>query len=207
MKLVLKKYEKFILKLAKMYHKRNPYTDFDDIVQAGWLGLLDGYTKFDETKGTTFLTYATWYIKKYMLEALHDNSVIKFPADVYRAYARISQAKFDLQNTSDGFSIEDLVIKTGFSEKKIQKYERYFAGFCKNLAANGNVQNPISDEYYYIMKSLIQQLPTKKREWVLDRLEGKSFKEMGEKYNCSIEWVRFNLNKIISQMKRAANAI
>lgn len=43
--------------------------DVDDLIQAGCFGLMEAINRFDPKRGTKFLTYAVWWIRKFMREA------------------------------------------------------------------------------------------------------------------------------------------
>lgn len=53
-----------ITKLAHIY--RQPGIEVDDLIQEGYLGLLEAKKRFSPEKGAQFTTYAVWWIKKYM---------------------------------------------------------------------------------------------------------------------------------------------
>lgn len=54
-----KKYQKLVHKLAWKF----PYLNHDDLVQEGYLGLLDAIETYDESKGASFFTWAYWKIR------------------------------------------------------------------------------------------------------------------------------------------------
>jgi len=64
----MEKYIPLVKSIAKKY--KNFGVDFDDLVQEGLLGILEAEKKFNPLKGTKFSTYATYWIKKKILEAL-----------------------------------------------------------------------------------------------------------------------------------------
>lgn len=45
--------------------------DVDDLIQEGCLGLMEAINRFDPERGTKFLTYAVWWIRKFMQEAVN----------------------------------------------------------------------------------------------------------------------------------------
>ncbi len=46
----------------------------NDLIQVGRIGLFNAYQKFDITKSPVFISYASWYIRKEMIQFLNDNT-------------------------------------------------------------------------------------------------------------------------------------
>lgn len=59
---------RMVVKIAKEY--RNSYVGIDDLIAEGNLGLIEAARRFDPTRGVRFVSYATWWIRKYMLRAV-----------------------------------------------------------------------------------------------------------------------------------------
>lgn len=71
---------------------------FDDMVQEGSVGLIRAAQKFDATRGYKFSTYATWWIRAYVMRSITTQSrSIKVPATVVEDYARIRKEYIRLQ--------------------------------------------------------------------------------------------------------------
>ncbi len=69
---------------------------FDDLVQAGMLGLLEAVRHYDETKGASFETYAGIRIRGHMLDEVRRNDWV--PRSVYRNARMVSQAVRHVEN-------------------------------------------------------------------------------------------------------------
>lgn len=69
---------------------------FDDLLQAGMLGLLEAVRSYDESKGASFETYATIRIRGYMLDEVRRNDWV--PRSVYRSSRLISEAVRAVEN-------------------------------------------------------------------------------------------------------------
>ncbi len=63
---------KLVAKIAMIYHK--VYRNIMDLIQEGNLGLIQAVRRFDPYRGTRLTTYATWWIKAYILKFLLDNT-------------------------------------------------------------------------------------------------------------------------------------
>ena len=64
----------FVVKVASEY--RNLGTPFEDLLNEGNLGLIEAAQRFDASKGTKFITYAIWWIRKSILRALSERSTL-----------------------------------------------------------------------------------------------------------------------------------
>src|SRR6478735_7334652 len=62
---------RFVISVAKQYH----YGDIplNDLINEGNIGLIKAAQKFDETKGFKFISYAVWWIRQSILDALSKN--------------------------------------------------------------------------------------------------------------------------------------
>lgn len=63
---------RFVITVAKMYTK-DP-DEFNDIISAGNMGLIEAAEKFDPSRGFKFISFAVWYIRKEMIKHMCDNS-------------------------------------------------------------------------------------------------------------------------------------
>uniref|UniRef100_A0A0D9WKG5 RNA polymerase sigma factor n=1 Tax=Leersia perrieri TaxID=77586 RepID=A0A0D9WKG5_9ORYZ len=69
-------------------------TAFEDLLQAGKMGVLDGAEKFDSQKGCKFSTYVKYWIRKAMLALLVENSgVIQLPARMEGIIRKVKEAR------------------------------------------------------------------------------------------------------------------
>ncbi|MBK8737541.1 MAG: RNA polymerase sigma factor RpoD/SigA [Saprospiraceae bacterium] len=76
--LLVKSNLKFVISVAKQY--QNNGLTLNDLINEGNIGLLKAARRFDETKGFKFITYAVWWIRQSILQAIVENSrMIRLP--------------------------------------------------------------------------------------------------------------------------------
>ncbi len=80
---------RLVLKIVNSYlrYARDSQT-LADLVQEGCIGLMEAAGRFDPARGTRFSTYASWWIRAYVLTALRQTGHVVRPADTRRARGR-----------------------------------------------------------------------------------------------------------------------
>jgi len=89
---------RFVVSVAKQY--QNQGITLPDLINEGNLGLMKAAQRFDETRGFKFISYAVWWIRQAILQALAEQSrIVRLPVNkigsinkINRAFARLEQA-------------------------------------------------------------------------------------------------------------------
>ena len=90
---------RFVVSVAKKY--QNQGVSLSDLINEGNLGLIRAAHKFDETKGIKFISYAVWWIRQSILQALAEQSrIVRVPlnraGELYRIGRRSSALRQEL---------------------------------------------------------------------------------------------------------------
>jgi RNA polymerase primary sigma factor len=88
----------FVVKVASEY--RNLGLPFEDLLNEGNLGLIEAAHRYDASKGTKFITYAIWWIRKSILKALSEHSnLVRVPTYQMKKVREIRDAENSLRRT------------------------------------------------------------------------------------------------------------
>jgi RNA polymerase primary sigma factor len=90
---------RFVVSVAKQY--QNQGLSLPDLINEGNLGLIKAARKFDETRGFKFISYAVWWIRQSILQALAEQSrIVRLPLNQVGSLNKISKAlsKFEQEN-------------------------------------------------------------------------------------------------------------
>src|SRR5919205_627608 len=87
---------RFVVSVAKQY--QNQGLSLPDLINEGNLGLIKAAQRFDETKGFKFISYAVWWIRQSILQALAEQSrIVRLPLNKVGLTNRISKAYQQLE--------------------------------------------------------------------------------------------------------------
>lgn len=99
---------RFVVSVAKQYQNRG--LDLTDLINEGNLGLMKAARKFDPTLGFKFISYAVWWIRQQILQALSDQGrLIRLPLNQVGVLNKIGRARMEfLQENEREPSDEEL---------------------------------------------------------------------------------------------------
>jgi len=87
---------RFVVSVAKLY--QNKGFSLGDLINEGNLGLIKAATRFDETRGFKFISYAVWWIRQGIMQALADQSrIVRLPLNRVGALTKIGKAYSKLE--------------------------------------------------------------------------------------------------------------
>lgn len=173
---------RFVVSVAKQY--RNQGLPFVDLINEGNLGMIQAAEKFDWTKGYKFISYAVWWIKQSIIQAIALKSrTIKVPMNQTISLAKLNSESEKFEKLNDRKpSFDELSLLTGVSVDKIIKIYSYntncvsvdtsfttdedsgcLLDVVKNPNSESSDNNLINDSLKYEIKLLLNKLTPKQR--------------------------------------------
>ena len=112
---------RFVVSVAKQYQHQG--LGLTDLIDEGNIGLVKAAEKFDETRGFKFISYAVWWIRQSILQAIAEQSrIVRLPLNQVGALSKIQNqiAKFEQENQRRP-SVGELSSLTNIEEEKIDQ--------------------------------------------------------------------------------------
>jgi RNA polymerase primary sigma factor len=130
---------RFVVSVAKQY--QNQGLSLSDLINEGNVGLMKAAKRFDETKGFKFISYAVWWIRQSILQAIVEYSrMVRLPLNKLTAYNKVNEAwvSFVQKNEREPTN-EELAETLGVQTKDI---ENMLKGSNRHIS----VDAPLSDD-------------------------------------------------------------
>ena len=112
---------RFVVSVAKQYQHQG--LSLTDLIDEGNIGLVKAAEKFDETRGFKFISYAVWWIRQSILQAIAEQSrIVRLPLNQVGALSKINNeiSKFEQENMRKP-SVAELAAITKIDEEKIEQ--------------------------------------------------------------------------------------
>ena len=218
---------RFVVSVAKQY--QNQGLSLSDLINEGNLGLIKAAQRFDETRGFKFISYAVWWIRQSILQALAEQSrIVRLPLNkvgslnkINKAFSQLEQ-EYEREPSSDELA-EVLKIATEEVETTLGVAARHTsidAPFVEgednsllDVLENGNT--PRTDKDLDYRESLSQEIErslstlTDRQKDVIKLYFGigvehsMSLEDIGEKFGLTRERVRQIKDKAINKLRTA----
>ena len=110
---------RFVVSVAKQY--QNKGLSLPDLINEGNLGLIKAAERYDETRGFKFISYAVWWIRQSILQAIAEQSrIVRLPLNQVGSVNRIARElnKFEQENERKP-SVEEMAARIDLPEEKI----------------------------------------------------------------------------------------
>jgi len=215
---------RFVVSVSKQY--QNQGLSLPDLINEGNLGLIKAAEKFDETRGFKFISYAVWWIRQSILQALAEQSrIVRLPLNQVGSFNKINKAfsafeqKYERKPSAEELAREldmpeDKVADTLKVSGRSTSIDAPFAEGEDNslLDVLPNADSPVAD------RSLINESLSKEIDRALDTLTEReseiikmffgigcqemTLEEIGEQFGLTRERVRQIKEKAIRRLRQ-----
>ena len=219
---------RFVVSVAKQYQHQG--LSLSDLINEGNLGLIKAAQRFDETKGFKFISYAVWWIRQSILQAIAEQSrIVRLPLNQVGSLSKISKAfsKLEqeyerepspeeladiLETTVD--KISDTLSNSGrhvsMDAPFVQGEENTLLDVLENHEPNTDsslINESLSEE----IKRSLSTLTEREREIIvlffgLSTNHPLSLEEIGEKFNLTRERVRQIKDKALQRLRHTSRS-
>ena len=219
---------RFVVSVAKQY--QNQGLSLPDLINEGNVGLIKAAEKFDETRGFKFISYAVWWIRQSILQAIAEQSrIIRLPLNQVSSVNKINKvlSQFEQENERRP-SVDEIAQNTDIPEEKIidamkvsSRHVSVDAPFYDDeqsslLDVIPNDNTPSTDKEL-VEESLREeigralQILEDREKMVIEAYFGINQREMtleeiGSKYNLTRERVRQIKEKAIRRLRQQTNS-
>jgi RNA polymerase primary sigma factor len=220
---------RFVVSVAKQY--QNQGLSLPDLINEGNLGLIKAARRFDETRGFKFISYAVWWIRQSILQALAEQSrIVRLPLNqvgslnkINKAYSKLEQ-QFEREPSAEELAdILDLPIdKVSDTMKVSGRHVSMDAPFANGeesslLDVLVNLDSPKADTGLMnesLSKEIDRALSTlTERERDVVKLffgiglnHGLTLEEIGDKFDLTRERVRQIKEKAIRRLRHSSRS-
>lgn len=215
---------RFVVSVAKQY--QNQGLSLGDLINEGNLGLIKAAKRFDETRGFKFISYAVWWIRQSILQALAEQSrIVRLPLNRVGALNKIGKELSKLEQEYERLpsaselseSLEMTVNEVSDTLKISGRHLSVDAPFAQgednrllDVLANDETPNPdlelMSESLKVEIERALSKLSTREAEVIrlyfgIGREHSLTLEEIGERFDLTRERVRQIKEKALRKLR------
>ncbi len=139
LEILIKSNLRFVVSVAKQY--QNHGLSLNDLVNEGNIGLIKAALRFDETKGFKFISYAVWWIRQSILNAVIEYPrIVRVPMNKATLYAKITKESNDFEQKNERQpSVEELSESLDMNTEELRQ-------LLLSLNYHSSLDTPIGDD-------------------------------------------------------------
>ena len=220
---------RFVVSVAKQY--QNQGLSLGDLINEGNLGLIKAAQRFDETRGFKFISYAVWWIRQSILQALAEQSrIVRLPLNRVGSLNKISKTFSDLEQKFEREpSPEELAAVLDISPAEVvdtlkisgrhvsmdapfvQGEENSLLDVLENDGEDKPDSGLITDSLRKEVQRALSTLTQREADVItlyfgLNGEHAMTLEEIGEKFNLTRERVRQIKEKAIRRLRRTSRS-
>ena len=220
---------RFVVSVAKQY--QNQGLSLGDLINEGNLGLIKAAKRFDETRGFKFISYAVWWIRQSILQALAEQSrIVRLPLNrvgalnkIGKAYSNLEQEferepsaaelanelEMDVSEVSDNLKISgrhvsvDAPFAQGDNNSLLDVIENEHQPEPDNVLMSESLRSEIDRALSTLSEREAEVI---KLYFGLKKEHSLTLEEIGEKFNLTRERVRQIKEKAIRRLRHASRS-
>jgi len=216
---------RFVVSVAKQY--QNQGLSLPDLINEGNLGLIKAAQRFDETRGFKFISYAVWWIRQSILQALAEQArIVRLPLNkvgltnrIQKAYSQLEQ-EFEREPSAEelaevlGMELEEVTSSLGINARHVSVDTPLSEGEESTLLdvlvnTNAEKTDGLLDHTQSLKTEIDRSLGTltERQKEVICYFFGigvdhpLSLEDIGDKFNLTRERVRQIKDKAITKLK------
>jgi len=220
---------RFVVSVAKQY--QNQGLSLSDLINEGNLGLIKAAQRFDETRGFKFISYAVWWIRQSILQALAEQSrIVRLPLNkvgslnkINRAFSELEQ-EFEREPSSDELAelleipTEEVETTLGVAARHVSMDAPFVDGEDNSLLdVMVNNDSPKADTILMIeslqgeIERSLSTLTERERDVIrlffgIGLPHGLTLEEIGTKFDLTRERVRQIKEKAIRRLRHTSRS-
>jgi RNA polymerase primary sigma factor len=221
---------RFVVSVAKQY--QNQGLSLSDLINEGNLGLIKAAQRFDETRGFKFISYAVWWIRQSILQALAEQSrIVRLPLNkvgslnkINRAFSELEQA-FEREPTAEELAelleipSEEVETTLGVAARHVSMDAPFADGEDNSLLdVLENNSSPDTDaalEYFESLRTEIERSLSTLTDRQYDVIKlyfgigiehPMSLEDIGDKFGLTRERVRQIKDKAINKLRSTSKS-
>ena len=216
---------RFVVSVAKQYQGQG--LELTDLINEGNVGLINAAMKFDETRGFKFISYAVWWVRQSILQALADKSrLVRLPLNQIGYVSKVNHYYHDfMQKNNRAPSLDEVADALGMEKSKVNaalltsgKHISMNAPLIddedsclldlltnddKGNADSSLISDSLKEEVHHALDLLPERESQVIRMYFGINTPELSLEEIGEKLNLSRERVRQIKEKALTLLRNA----
>jgi len=219
---------RFVVSIAKQY--QNQGLSLADLISEGNMGLIKAAQRFDETRGFKFISYAVWWIRQSILQALADQSrIVRLPLNRVGTIHKLGKARDRFSQKYGRMpSSEELAQGMDMTEDEVDDALRinnshisldsplgteHDSNTLKEILVDENQSKPDKRLVYHSLREEIRKALSSLSEremevltlyYGIDRDNPLTLEEIGSRFRLTRERVRQIKEKALSRLRRTA---